>query len=991
MMTRLVVRACGVWLLLVLAPCAALAQITGIAGLVRDTSGAVLPGVTVEASSPALIEKVRTAITDGQGLFQIVDLRPGIYTVTFTLPGFATVKRDGIELAASFTATVNADMKVGAVEETIVVSGQSPTVDVRNVVQQRVLNEEIREALPTARSIQTMAAVLPGIVATATNRPSGQDVGGLSGDRGQILIHGSKGGDMTLQLDGLSWNLALGNGAAQGYTLNPAEAQEYVYEIAGIPADTMTGGVRANVVPKEGGNRFTVFGLASYTNGDLQNDNLTDALQARGLQAANPIKRIYDYNVAVGGPVKRDKVWFFASIRQWDAKEQVTGMFRPIDPLSFTFNPARGVLGNADVNQPAIYDSWVRSYGARVTWQINSKNKVSGYAAHQPRRQFPQFLSATRSFEASNDSHSHLGHLYQASWKSPLTTRFLVEAAIADPYNSTPEEVSVPWITDDVISVTDTGTGYTYRAAPTYWVPFYRQPSAKVSSSYVTGSHAVKVGLDLGWGSVFNRNQRTNSGQNYTFVNGLPRSITYVLSPRNEREREHHFGLYAQDQWTIKRLTVNAGLRFDYQNQSVPEQQSGPGPFVPAQDWAAVKDIVGWKDVSPRIGVAYDVRGDGKTAVKFTASRYVVRDSTAFATANNPLLFNATATRSWTDNGDFIPQANELGALSNPSFGTGRTTTTVDDAIAHGWGVRPYNWEMSASVQREIRAGLSANAGYYRRWYGNFVATDNRSVAPSDYDEFCFTAPTDSRLGGVSGTRVCGVYDLSPAAFVRAPSNLRTRASNYGTQKETFDGVDIGITARLPYRITLNGGISTGTSNNSGNALTNSTEACFQIDAPHFSQLVGTQTVIAPFGFCKIEYPWRTQFKTIGTIVLPWGLDAGATFQSNPGPEINANYSVTSAQVQFVSAPRTTLNAGTATVALIQPGEVFGERIYQLDLRLAKTFGLRGTRIRAIMDMGNVFNASTVLLQNNTYGTNWLRPSYIIPGRLFKPTVEVSF
>ena len=217
----------------------------------------------------------------------------------------------------------------------------------------------------------------------------------------------------------------------------------------------MTGGVRANVIPKTGGNRFTTFGLASYTSGDLQSDNLTDELRARGLQAANPIKRVYDYNGAVGGPLKRDRVWFFASFRQWDQKEQVTGMFRAIDPFSFTFNPALGAAGNADLSRPAIYDSFVRSYSARLTWQIDGKNKVSLYGAHQPRRQFPQFLSATRSFEASNDSNSKFGRMIQASWKSTLSSRFLLEAAFASPYNSTPEAESVPTITPDTISVTD--------------------------------------------------------------------------------------------------------------------------------------------------------------------------------------------------------------------------------------------------------------------------------------------------------------------------------------------------------------------------------------------------------------------------------------------------------------------------------------------------------------------------------------------------------
>ena len=411
-------------------------------------------------------------------------------------------------------------------------TGQNSTVDTHNVVQQRVLNEEVREALPTARSLQTMAAAtIPGMIATATNRPSGQDVGGTSGERGQVMIHGSKPGDMTIQLDGLSWNIALGTGQAQGFTLNPAEAQEYVYETAAIAAETMTGGVRANIIPKEGGNKYSASLFGSYTNGDLQSNNLTDELRARGLQGANPIEALYDWNLSGGGPVSRDKLWFYISFRYWGQREQVTGMFRPIDPFSFTFNPTLGAAGNVDLSRPAIYDSWVRSYGLRLTWQATQKHKFSVYGAHQPRTQNPQFVSGTRSYEASNLSPSKLGRMLQASWKAPFTSRFLAEAAIASPYNSTPENISVPWITPDTISVMDTGTGITYRARQPIGFRTTTSRARKAAISYVTGAHAAKFGVDINWGSVTNENQRTNGGMNYVFQNGAPRSICWCSRP----------------------------------------------------------------------------------------------------------------------------------------------------------------------------------------------------------------------------------------------------------------------------------------------------------------------------------------------------------------------------------------------------------------------------------------------------------------------------
>jgi hypothetical protein len=958
------------------APEPAAAQITGIAGVARDTSGGVLPGVTVEASSPALIEKVRTAVTDAQGQYRIVDLRPGVYVVIFSLAGFTTVKREGIELPASFMATVDGDMTVGAVQETLTVTGQAPTVDVHNVVQQRVLNEQIREMLPTARSLQTMATTIPGMVSTAQNRPSGQDVGGTSGERGQIMIHGSRLQDMTVQLDGLSWNLAVGSGGTQGFTLNPAEAQEFVYEVGAIAADTMAGGVRANIIPKEGGNRFSGSFFGSSTSGDLQSDNITPELQARGLRAANPIEALYDWNLSVGGPVVEDRLWFFTSFRSWGQREQVTGMYRPIDPLSFVFNPRLGAAGNADLTRPAVYDSWVRSYGLRLTWQATQKHKFSFYGAHQPREQFPQFLSGTRSYEASNRSNSKFGRMIQASWKAPLTSRLLTEAAFASPYNSTPEDPSVPWITDETISVMDTGTGLTYRAAPTYWTPYYYQPSAKAAISYVTGSHAAKVGVDINWGSVLNQYQRTNGGMNYTLQNGVPRSITLVLSPRNERERFRSLGVYAQDQWTIKRLTANVGVRLDMHKESVPQQQSGPGPFVPFQTWPEIDDVPNWRDVSPRVGVAYDLFGDGKTAVKATLSRYVVRDMTLFASQNNPMLFNATATRPWTDaNGDFVAQEGELGPLSNRNFGTAAATTVVDDAIRTGWGARPLNWEISAGVQHELMPQISAQVGYFRRSYDNFFISDNRAVTPADYDEFCIVTPTDAGLPGGGGDQICGLYDLNPRK-VGQVDILRTSADRFGTQTETYNGIDVGVNMRLPHRTQISGGLSTGTSFNVGNALTNSTEACFIIDNP------------GALRFCEVDVPWLTQAKFLGTVGLPAGVDVGVTVQSNPGPEILANYTVSSAQVQGLGR---TLTTGTATIPLIAPASVFGERILQLDVRVAKTLRYRGIRIRGLLDIGNLLNASTVLLQNNTYGPNWQQPTFIMPGRLIKPAVQVDF
>src|SRR2546423_6843752 len=220
-------------LLAVCLPSGAWAQVVSgtVAGLVRDTSGAVIPGVTVEASSPALIEKVRSVVTDSQGLYRIVDLRPGTYTVTFTLPGFATFKRDGIELTTGFTAQVNADMKVGTLEETVTVSGEASVVDIQNVRQQTTIARETLDAIPTTKRIGQYASIIPG--ATYTN-PTFQDVGGNQGEGGQFGVHGQRGADLSTNVDGMNQNQqALGV-----FSFNSQSFQEVVVETGGMSAET---------------------------------------------------------------------------------------------------------------------------------------------------------------------------------------------------------------------------------------------------------------------------------------------------------------------------------------------------------------------------------------------------------------------------------------------------------------------------------------------------------------------------------------------------------------------------------------------------------------------------------------------------------------------------------------------------------------------------------------------------------------------------------
>ena len=317
MPVRRIVAALGCLLFL---PAITWAQVGGgtIAGVVKDTSGAVMPGVTVEAASPVLIEKVRSVVSDDQGQYKIVNLVPGTYSVTFTLPGFGTFKREGLDLPPSFTATVNAELKVGTLEETVTVSGQAPVVDTQNARQQTTVERSTLDALPTTKRIGQFATIIPGATYAS---PTFQDVGGAGGEGGMFAVHGGRTTDVAVNIEGMNVNLT----AVAIYSFNSATFQEVGLQTSGGPGESTSGGVQVNIVPKDGGNIFSGNLSGAYSGPSLQSDNLTPELQSRGLTATGGLKKSYDTAGALGGPIKRDRLWFFLGLRDWGAQSVCLG------------------------------------------------------------------------------------------------------------------------------------------------------------------------------------------------------------------------------------------------------------------------------------------------------------------------------------------------------------------------------------------------------------------------------------------------------------------------------------------------------------------------------------------------------------------------------------------------------------------------------------------------------------------------------------------
>ena len=373
-----------------------------VSGVVTDSSGAVLPGVTVEATSPVLIEKSRTAVTDERGEYRIVELLPGTYTVTFTLPGFASFRREGLQLPPSFNATINAQMKIGALEESVTVSGASPLVDTQTVTRQTVLPKALLDAVPSAKTLLSFYALTPALQ-SPTNA---QDVGGSKGETSsRASLHGSKQGDTKMLLDGMSFNWFEGEGSGRTFFVNALTAQEIVVDTptGSTSAEYTSNGVVLNVIPREGGNRLSGTLFASGTNHNLQADNMSDALKAAGAITNSGTRSVYDGNVVLGGPIVKDQVWFMTAHRRWGRRERIANLFNAVQLNVPQYVPADGTNGRPF--EPADAAEDLRSDNVRMTWQINQKNKVNGFYEWQWNNQpnnFAYLNAGVASMESGN-------------------------------------------------------------------------------------------------------------------------------------------------------------------------------------------------------------------------------------------------------------------------------------------------------------------------------------------------------------------------------------------------------------------------------------------------------------------------------------------------------------------------------------------------------------------------------------------------------------
>ena len=993
---------------------AASAQNAGIGGVVSDDTGGVLPGVTVTAASPVLIEGQRLAVTDAQGRYAFAALLPGGYSITFSLPGFNQVLRDGIELAAGFTANINVELGVGGIEETITVTGAAPVVDIQNVRRQSSIDAEALATLPLGmKHVNNLITVTPGFSGLA-------DVGGRYSQPGNF--HGKSG--TKVAFDGMGIENSSGNSS---YQINSLSVQEFVAQTSGIQADTNADGAVINTIPKEGGNTFSGILSGFYTDSTFESSNLTPELEARGAKSANKTINMFDKGISLGGPIVQDRLWYFTAIRSWGFARKAAGTYwnqstapgapatgqpRYLSPMDQEYagrdtatQPMRQVVNFIPwVDRPDDRYSgrleWYDSSLFRGTWQASQNNKFN-FTYDEQRACNCGTRQSGRAMEAQPGYRFDPNRLIQYTWTSTVTSRLLIEAggaAAISQWNS----FWMPGVEPTHVRVDDTGLGIRYGA-----YGFQRgdpnntdRHSQRFSLTYVTGSHNFKVGTQIEE-LVDNVYQFENQNTAYRFNNGVPNRITMYADPSLRMDRAFDVGIYAQDQWTLDRLTLNIGVRLEKHWGYSPAQVSPSEPnradawpgALRINEWLGQRSFEktpvtpNWTDISPRVGFAYDLFGTGRTALKMSLGHFVAQIDNEITMLNNPFVRSITTTnRAWNDaNENYIPDCDlgnfdangECGGISNTNFGKNNPNATQWDPDVLN-GLRDSNWDLSAEVQQELMDGLSVTLGYYFNTAGynseydsKTRVIDNMKVGADDYDEYCITQPTDSRLPR-SGQEMCGLYDIKPSKYGQV-ERIYTKTSLFGESIYRNHFYNVTIDGRLPNGITIGGGADSGMTTK---------DMCFVVDSP--------QELL----YCNEREPFssQTQLKAFGSIPLPADFLIGFAYQNLSGPNYQADRYYATSTLRFVNG-RTSLasGGGGVMVPLVGDDELYGGRISRLDIRASKTLNYGRVRLQINFDAYNLLNTSDIRDITDAYGSRWGYPNTIIDPRLLQFGAQIDF
>ena len=968
-MARTISRTVSAFAGAVLLSTAAYAQ-SAIVGTVKDTSGAAMPGVTVEAASDVLIEKVKTAVTDNDGSYRIAELRPGTYTVTFSLTGFKTFRRDGLQLPSEFTATLNAELGVGTLEETITVTGASPVVDVTSSAKTSVLDREAIDLIPTGRSIQGLGQLVVGV------NLSLPDTGGARAmQQTYMTTHGMSTANTTVLVDGQMVNGLQSDGAVQSY-FNDAMNAEMSYQTSAIGAETSSGGVRLNMIPREGGNRWSGDFKAASRPGKWQSDNLTDRHRQRDLTAGNAIDRIIDYTVALGGPIRKDKLWIFGSARYFSVNNFIANTYM-------------------DDGSQGLDDQFIKSATARLTWQISQRNKFSAYIDEIDKYRGHDMQANYDPETAATVWNSPAYHTMGLKWTSPLTGRLFLEAGFSNNTeyytNEYREGIEKPrgtaeWFASAAKDEVDLG-GYT-RTGPTNLTQSPKAYYWNAAATYVHGDHTIKFGANMRWGTFFHtRDANADLIQRYRSTPtgirwSVPDSVRIRNTPLVSGERlNRDLGIYVQDSWRINRLTANLGLRWETLEAQVLAGRSPAGRFVPAREFDEVRQLPSWNDLAPRLALVYDLFGNGRTALKYSLNRYNLSRTTGIAENYNPLR-SETFDLPWRDvNGNDIADG-ALRCTGYPSaaceidFSNMPTNFGVAALNEYGRYPRTWNLESGVEIQHELFSGVSASVSWWKGNLNNLVTTINQSFTTADYTPYTWYNPLTGQPFEV----------FARTLQARPTRNLDTYDPE---RKNPYESFNFESRWRIPGGGQVFGGVA---------FERERFKNCTSPDDPNYPSTTSTQ--MNGRALCDettLDIPFRPSWKASATKEIGWGVNVSMAFQNNSSPVSSRVMTVTRGVTRYPASCPAPCPAGQ----VIMPSNVFGqpsmtynlepiratsvERIVQLDFKVSRTFRFGRYSVLPTFEVFNINNSDAIIsyITTNALSSNYLAPNSIMQGRMY--------